>query len=178
MISYGICLSLSDLLHLVWESLVASILLKRALFHGISEIKRKGTNTYWTIPCMGMVISVWATMCIICFQPPQKVVSLFSSDKYPVQYVTAQRRWSPFLNPGPAWLFTHPLRFSGWMSPILCMMQEQKSICCIGVDHFEAPSLSLKLKSKPVSLGCGAGQQLQLQLDPYPGTFHMPQVWP
>ena len=32
MISYGICLSLSDLLHLVWWSLVASLLLQMALF--------------------------------------------------------------------------------------------------------------------------------------------------
>ena len=31
MISYGICLSLSDLLHLVWESLVVSMLLQMAL---------------------------------------------------------------------------------------------------------------------------------------------------
>ena len=26
--------------------------------------------------------------------------------------------------------------------------------------------------------GCGIGWQLQLLLDPYPGNFHMPQVWP
>ena len=32
-ISYGICLSLSDLLHLIWYSLVASTLLQMALFH-------------------------------------------------------------------------------------------------------------------------------------------------
>ena len=32
-ISYNICLSLSDILHLVWESLVASLLLQMALFH-------------------------------------------------------------------------------------------------------------------------------------------------
>ena len=32
MISYGTCLSLSDLPHLVWESLVASVLLQMALF--------------------------------------------------------------------------------------------------------------------------------------------------
>ena len=33
MITYGICLSLSDLLHLLWSSLVASVLLQMALFH-------------------------------------------------------------------------------------------------------------------------------------------------
>ena len=32
-ISYGICLSLSNLLHLVWESLGATMLLQMALFH-------------------------------------------------------------------------------------------------------------------------------------------------
>ena len=30
---YSICLSLSDLLHLVWSSIVASVLLQMALFH-------------------------------------------------------------------------------------------------------------------------------------------------
>ena len=27
------------------------------------------------------------------------------------------------------------------------------------------------------SYGCSTGQQLQLQFDPYPGNFHMSQVW-
>ena len=26
--------------------------------------------------------------------------------------------------------------------------------------------------------GCGVGQQLQFQFNPWPGNFHMPQVWP
>ena len=34
-ISYGICLSLSDLLHFVWESLVASMWLHVAWFHSL-----------------------------------------------------------------------------------------------------------------------------------------------
>ena len=33
MIPYGVCFSLSDLLHLVWWSLLASVLLQMALFH-------------------------------------------------------------------------------------------------------------------------------------------------
>ena len=37
-ISYGICLSLSDLLHLVWSSLSPFMLLQVALFH--SEKKK------------------------------------------------------------------------------------------------------------------------------------------
>ena len=47
MISYDSCLSLSDLLYLVLESLVASILLWMALFHSIVDDK-KGRCGQWT----------------------------------------------------------------------------------------------------------------------------------
>jgi len=69
-ISYGICLSLSDLLHLVWESLVPSMLLQMALFYSfygwvvfhcvyISHLLNPFT-CWWTFklfPCLGYVNS-------------------------------------------------------------------------------------------------------------------------
>ena len=55
MISHGICLSLSDLLHLVWSSPVASMLLKMALFHSFFNgwvvfLGSSWLNSEWSLP--------------------------------------------------------------------------------------------------------------------------------
>ena len=61
MISYGICLSLSDLLHLVWQSPGPSMLLQMALFH--SFLMAEWYSVVWMrFPCVHHIFFIHSSV--------------------------------------------------------------------------------------------------------------------